>query len=410
MLITIVAQTEDFYKQIKQIIPSDYKYKYELLNPGENLEHAKIIITDGSDPSVYDEGIPVFVIADKLPSNIRESASIRLYQKGSLFLETFVKDIIEWTEVIEALEEASNKAAFAEKKENLANTKLKDYENNLSMASKLQKSIMTPTSPSDFDISTYYQPISSISGDILFVEELRDCVYIVIGDVTDHGYLAGLYGASLYSLIKGYLTLASPFNLSLKGLVEFVQYSSSFYQPKGYDPIRQKTSATMLFCEINKKEKIARFINCGHGNELPVVISKNNASLIFFNQEDDEILPAIGDFTFVTPTKTINIPFSEGDCLVFYTDGITEIFKDINKKKTSDEYSAERLLSSVNHEISKKEWSVDSIVNGIKKDAESYSISSDLSTDNKDCIEEAADDITILAIKWQSDKKGDIHD
>lgn len=410
MLITVVAQTEDFYKQIKQIIPSDYKYKYELISPGENLEHTKIIITDGSDPSVYEEGIPVFVIADKLPSNIRESASVRLYQRGSLFLETFVKDVTEWAEVIEALEETSNKTIIAEKREKIIYEKLKDYENNLNMASRLQKSVMTPTSPSGFDISTYYQPISSISGDILIIEELGDRIYVIVGDVTDHGYLAGLYGASLYSLIKGYLALASPFNLSLKGLVEFVQYSSSFYQPNGYDAVRQKTSATMLFCEIDKKEKIARFINCGHGNELPVLVSKGEAILISFNQEDDEILPAIGDFTSVTPTKIVDIPFSEGDCLVFYTDGITEIFKDINKKKTSDEYSAERLLSSVNHEISKKEWSVDSIVNGIRKDAESYSISSDLSTDNKNYLEEAADDITILAIKWQSDKKGDTHD
>ena len=398
ILISIVTNNTDFYKQAAQLLPNEIGYEH--LFSSNDYSHSKMIVTDGSDESVFDEDVPTFVIAEVLPKNVRESVSLRFYKRGDFSPEIFAKDILEWAEIINALEDTSKEMRHAKKKEFSAKEKLADYEMSLQMASELQKNVMMPNAPSSFDIAIHYQPAAKISGDILLVEEIGNKIFVIIGDVTDHGYLAGMYGASLYSLIKGYLSLASPFEMTLEGLVRYVQYSSSFFQPEGYGPLRQKTSATMLFCEIDKKEQTAHFINCGHGNEAPVATdNQGNAYLVPFSSE--AMLPVIGDFTVVPPTEITEIPFVPGNCLVLYTDGITEVFKDPQKKNSADEYSSERLLSSVSYEIQKKDWTAASVLEGIRKDAESYCLSNELTQNNlDDILDGATDDVTVVVLKW----------
>lgn len=399
-IISVVTNNTDFYKQVVQLFSSNAnEISFEQILPGSSLDSAQIIITDGSDEAVYEEEVPIILIAHEMPRHLTPSLFIRFYKIGEFTPDIIIRDVFEWVNIISTMSELDSEAKNAQSKLSDCKKKLNDYKENLKDAKSLQKEVMIPSKQTDFDIAAHYQSIAQVSGDILLTEEVGEHLFIVIGDVTDHGYLAGLYGASLYASMKSYLTLASSYELTIEGFVRYMQYASSFYQPTGYGSLRQKASATMLFCEIDKKKQEIKFINCGHGNELPVIVRQGKeAFLLSFDSEKSEMLPVIGDFTIIPPTKAISLPFFPGDCIVLYTDGITEIFKDSKNKNVSDEYSSERLLSSVCQEIKKKDWTVESVLQGIKKDAESYAISDDLTNAKS----EITDDISMLAIKWKN--------
>ena len=143
-------------------------------------------------------------------------------------------------------------------------------------------------------------------------------------------------------------------------------------------------------------------MNCGHGNEPPIIASKGSAYVVPFSKED--IYPPIGEHFTPRSVQPIEVPFAEGDMLVLYTDGITEIFRDTEDEKSIvDEYSKDRLLASVCHEIGKSNWSAASAVEGICKDAESYSLSSRILEANplNGKIDSATDDITLAALRWE---------
>lgn len=407
--IVVASKDRDFYKQVVQILSESNIEKKWLSSIiwvlQDNMQaDANVIITDGSVLSVFDEGVPVLVIADAMPKNQEETATVRLYPKGKFKVMRFVLDLEEWLSITEALEDFSRESAESKKAKRKLEEKIKEYESDIQMASNLQKKVMIPKTPEGFSLSLHYQPVNQVSGDFLFIKDIGKKVYIVIGDVTDHGYLSGLYATSLYSLIAGYLETSSVWGLNLTNLVSFVQHAGQFYQTHDEREyvLNQRTTATALFCEIDKVNQIARFINCGHGNEPPIIAYDGGlAEVISFNPGD--ILPPIGDgLTKVIPLPT-EIPFAEGNMLVFYTDGITEIFRNSEEKLPTDEYSKERLAHSVLYEIKKPTWTPASVVRSIRKDAESYSLSEELETQNfsNELIDGASDDVTILAIRWE---------
>lgn len=401
--IGIITKNRDFYKQIIQILPRNLKMStIQIENDG--YLGINVAITDGNIPAIFNEGIPVFVIADKLPDGIRESVIVRFYKKGTLNTEYFLEDLNEWISITDALEEGIKQDTRHKKEESKLLDTIEEYMQDTKMASILQKKAIKPKNIKDFNISYFYQPVAPISGDIIFVKDIGSKIFIIVGDVTDHGYLAGLYATSLYSLIAGYLETTSYWGLSIHNLVSYLQHAGMIYQTHDESDyiLNQRTTATLIICEIDKESQIARFINCGHGNEPPIVAyDKNHIQLIPFKPE--EILPPIGEGTIKTPPLPTEIPFAEGSMLIFYTDGITEIFRDSNEKTIVNEYSKDRLLASVKQELTKENWTTESVLNGICKDAKSYCLSSDLkdTLSNNGLIDGATDDITIFIVKWE---------
>lgn len=81
-LISIVTEDSSFYKQVVQMIPLDIqKEGIEILRPGDSLNNAQIIVTDMITDEILDQGIPVFLFAEKMPEDIVESVSLRFYKK-----------------------------------------------------------------------------------------------------------------------------------------------------------------------------------------------------------------------------------------------------------------------------------------------------------------------------------------
>ena len=95
-------------------------------------------------------------------------------------------------------------------------------------------------------------------------------------------------------------------------------------------------------------------------------------------------------------------PFLPGDALFVDTDGVTEVFKDPEDKDIRKAYSEERILASVQHEVLKPNWTLDQVIRGVRKDADSYSVTEDFENQNLlgNHLDGAVDDVTMYMLRW----------
>lgn len=392
-LISVVTKDSSFYKQIVQMIPLDIQREgIEILRPGDSLNNAQIIVTDMITDEILDQGIPVFLFAEKMPEDIVESVSLRFYKKTNFDVKIFQKDLAEWIEIAFALDGAAEKTRDAEAKKEKYKERVAVYKKSLELAKLMQLSAMEPKAIKNFEQRFYYQPAFTVSGDFLIVEEIDNKVFVIIGDVTDHGYNTGLYGASLVGGIRGFLDIAPRYSLNLAGLVNYVYHSWNNYNYQ-----KDPSYATMLFCMIDKENASIEFINYGH--ESPFLIHENKVSILDVSEEK-ELAPMGAEKRLILTPKVF--PFLPGDALFVDTDGVTEVFKDPEDKDIRKAYSEERILASVQHEVLKPNWTLDQVIRGVRKDADSYSVTEDFENQNLlgNHLDGAVDDVTMYMLRW----------
>lgn len=413
--IAILTDNDVFYRQIYQLLQKAKEDGFDItavmrLYNGDYLGNSILIISDGIDERVDEDAeAPTFIICNEEIYNKylhTKCITHMLYKNTSFNPERLLNDIGTWywmqMENIEVRKENKklNKSLIQ------LNNELNEYKLALDTAGAIQIDSYSSYTSKYFDIAVHYQPKSMVSGDILIYYELFDRVYIIIGDVTDHGYHAGLYGASLASIIRSYLLLVSEFSLTLEGLVDFVKKSSHFVNLK-VNKEQSAENATMLFCEINKTTHKISFYNCGHGGETPIITRKNGDTFLVENNIIDPPIGSIGEEKTITSKEKITtLDFNQGDGIIVYTDGITEIFSigDNDHKDATYIYNNDRLEASIKYQVDKHEYTARSILNGIIKDAESYSIginlNDELLTTN---VENASDDITVGVFIWKNE-------
>lgn len=394
-LISVVTTDSNFFKQIEQMIPMNLRKEgVELLSPTDSLKNTQMIVTDTITDEIMDQGIPVFLFANEIPKDMVESVSFRFYKKNYFDANVFQKDITEWSEIAFALDNAAEEVRKSEAKKEKHKERVNVYKKSLELAKRMQLSAMEPKPMKNFEQSFYYQPAFMVSGDFLITEEIGNKIFIIIGDVTDHGYNTGLYGASLVGSIRGFLDTAPRYSLNLAGLVNYVRHSWNNYNDK-----KDPSYATMLFCMIDKENASVEFINYGH--ECPILVHDGKANILNVS-ETTPLLP-MGVDTNVVPFPKV-FPFLPGDALFMDTDGVTEVFKDpeTQEKDIKDAYSEERILASIQHEILKQNWNPDQVIRGIQKDADSYSVTEDFENQNllENHLDGAVDDVTMYMLRW----------
>lgn len=373
-----------------------------LISPSEKME-CSVGITDTANVCCIADVL--FIIADSISDKILIKPGIKYFCPKDFNKEVFLNELTCTLQKDDALRKLSSRLQEEKKTTRVLETKVKSYEKSLKEAGELQKDVMSKSKVPGFDISVYYQAQSVVSGDIFLMEDMGSHVFIAIGDVTDHGYFSGLYGAALYSLAKGYLYMASKFELDVKLWAKFLMDTSGIFQG-GYTSYMEKESASVLLCEINKQKKKARFISLGHGNLPPVLIQKDSARFAWDMDAAQDHLPPVGTFVqkqITLDDKIVEVPFEKGMALLFYTDGATEVFKTAKNKNTLEEYSAGRLLGSVTHEAKKTGWTTDSVLEGVKRDISGYCISKKLDTKFEHHLGSIEDDITLSCIKWREE-------
>ena len=403
MMVCVITKNLGFFNQIRQMVPKDIPLT--MISPDENgLARCEIGITGDE---MYDNSKieHLFIIASNPPALL--SRGRHFYKIGEFDANTFVDDIMTVITNKQSIQKLKRDLEHEKECNSELKTKVDFLNKNLEDAGKLQSGVMTKLAIPDFETEILYRPVEIVSGDVFLAEEIGDYVYIAVGDVTDHGYFPALYGSALYALAKGYLYMASRFELDVRLWAKFLMETSGIFQGGGYKDIENECAVVCL-CEIDKKHRKARFISLGAGNLPPILIRKDTGQASFawdMNRldSDHERLPPIG--TFLTKTLSLDnkveeVKFKKGDALLFYTDGVTEVFKSQHNKDMLEEYSTSRLLESVSNEVKKEGWSPASVVSAVKKDINGYSVSKSLTNISRD-LGGVSDDMVLACLRYK---------
>ncbi len=244
----------------------------------------------------------------------------------------------------------------------------------LSIAKSIQASSLPNVFPpfpekSEFDIFATMETAKEVGGDFYdfyFVDE--DKFMFLIADVSGKGIPAALFMMTVKTLINNVSQLGYP----PKRLIETINKKISQTNKQGF-------FVTMLAGLINTKTGELNLINCGHNQPL---IKRNNGDFEYLNLAPNIVLGAFEDAQFEIYDTKLN----PGDIIFTYTDGITEAFNDKNEM-----FGEQNLVDSLNKN---KTSDIKQIIENTTTDIKNYMNSTPQS-----------DDITMLAFKYNGDKK-----
>jgi serine phosphatase RsbU (regulator of sigma subunit) len=211
-----------------------------------------------------------------------------------------------------------------EERDRVIRRKNEQMETDLRMATELQQALMPNVYPS-FPAGTTqastrlrfyhrYLPASMMGGDFFHIARLTDdAAGICICDVMGHGVRAALITAMLRALIETHAAEAADPGRFLTDL------NNEFTR------ILKQTGtlvfATVLYCVINIRERVAYFARAGH--PAPLHMRRTTGEVRAVASDKDSSGPAMG----LIPNaqfKTSETKLARGDFLLFFTDGIIE--------------------------------------------------------------------------------------
>ena len=190
--------------------------------------------------------------------------------------------------------------------------KLVALQNELSVARKMQQSILPTSFPTskEFDMYASMVPARSVGGDFFDVYEFNDGrVGVVIADVSDKGVPAAMFMMASRTLLKACAaTSGSP-----AAVLQQVNTMLS----DGNDAM---TFVTLLYGIYDPETKDFVYANGGHN---PPIIVKPDLSIELLESTGGIALGVMQDFEYQENTIT----FDPGSMVVFYTDGVSEAEK-----------------------------------------------------------------------------------
>jgi sigma-B regulation protein RsbU (phosphoserine phosphatase) len=131
--------------------------------------------------------------------------------------------------------------------------------------------------------------------------------------------------------------------------------------------------ATFFYSVYNSETRTLRFVNAGHN---PPLLYRSKTKTFEELKTDGFIIGGLSDFKY----KDASVKPDGNDLLLYYTDGITETFNEVN-----EQYGEERLKKTIEENYSLSPNNIcDKIIEGV----ENYSNG-----------KPQADDMTLLAIK-----------
>ena len=201
--------------------------------------------------------------------------------------------------------------------------KLVALQNELSVANKMQQSILPTSFPTGrgFEIFGSMKPARDVGGDFFDVLSLEDGrIGLVVADVSDKGVPAALFMMSSRTLLKG---AAIGLDAPGKVLSEVNQL------------LQEENDAamfvTVFYAAFDPKSGELTYANGGHNT--PLVVHADGSSTVI-PPTGGIALGVVPDFTYEESSMTLQ----PGDRVVLYTDGVTEAEND-----HSDQFGLERL-------------------------------------------------------------------
>jgi sigma-B regulation protein RsbU (phosphoserine phosphatase) len=225
----------------------------------------------------------------------------------------------------------------------------KKLEEQMQIAKDVQSSLL-PAQPPDiegYDIADLCIPTFEIGGDYYDYIRLDDNNYaIVIADVSGDGIPAALimsaFRALLHSQIKS--------NNNPSEIMSILNQQIPIVS-------RKRDFISVFYAILNFKEHICTYTNCGHN---PPLLLRSNGKMELLEQ-GGAALNILEDATF----DFDSVKLEPGDQIIFYTDGVTEVFS-----LNSEEYGVERLKEIVRES---KDKSAGEIISNIVKSTKNFS-------------------------------------
>jgi PAS domain S-box-containing protein len=189
----------------------------------------------------------------------------------------------------------------------------KEIEDELSLAARVQESLVPRSMVwNDLAVEAYYSPAHTIGGDFGVVLPHGDeLLSLLMSDVSGHGIGSALMANRIYSEALRELEQKTGPGTLLRRLHDFVHDRipmDGFY-------------FTMAIARFDRR---GRHVTLAAGGHPPVMlISKGGVRLL------DSKSGIIGSLSETAPSESSNeIDLDSGDRLVFYTDGLTEVFNE----------------------------------------------------------------------------------
>jgi sigma-B regulation protein RsbU (phosphoserine phosphatase) len=190
-------------------------------------------------------------------------------------------------------------------------------ESELELSQVVQRALLPQRVPNirGVELAAFSRPSEIIGGDYFDFFQFRDGSHgLVIADVSGHGVAAGMLMSSLQTALR---TMAP----EADSPAEILERINRFY----IHNIHFTTFVTVFLARFDPSTLTLTYVNAGHNP--PAVRRRASAEIIWLKPT----APAIG-LAEEFHARMESIGFSDGDSLLLYTDGVTEVLNFSNEQ------------------------------------------------------------------------------
>lgn len=225
----------------------------------------------------------------------------------------------------------------------------KKLEEQMQMAKDVQSGLL-PSEPPEipgYDIAGICIPTFDIGGDYYdFISLDNDNLALVIADVSGDGIPAALIMASFRAMLRNQLKINTDPAQVMNVLNQLIP-----------DVSRKRDFITAFYGKLNFENNTFRYVNCGHNPPILLTAERQIIQL----EQGGPSLNIIKDINFSSDLVMLD----SGDIIIFYTDGVTEIFG-----KDTKEFGLERLKEVI---LLSQEFPAIDIIKNIVKATKNFS-------------------------------------
>ena len=225
----------------------------------------------------------------------------------------------------------------------------KQLEEQMQIAKDVQLNLLPSQPPNieGYDIASICIPTFEIGGDYYdFLNLDDDNLGIIIADVSGDGVPAALIMSAFRALLFRQIKINDDTANLMSELNQQIP-----------DVSRKRDFITAFYGKLNYKNHTLAFTNCGHNR--PIMLRANGK--FEFLQESGPSLNIIKDANF----NSSSVSIAQGDQIIFYTDGVTEIFN-----RNLKEYGIDRLKKVI---LESKNNFASEIINNVVESTKNFS-------------------------------------
>jgi len=199
-------------------------------------------------------------------------------------------------------------------------------EEELKLARQIQQGLLPENLPDNhkYQLAAATEPSLEVGGDFYdYLPIDEDRFGLIIADACGKGMPAAMLISQIQALLKSEVSRGNEIPEIMKNLNEHIKQCTS-----------SQNFMSLFFGVFTKSSLTFEYINAGHN--YPVVVRENG--VVDLLATTDPALGIVSEGDYITETVSLEC----GDCLLFYTDGVTETMNDDN-----EEYGEKRLQETL---------------------------------------------------------------